>query len=182
MKTKLVLLSVALPVLLVAGCGTAKNAATTGSTKTTTNSAKKKTTEPKKTAVKMGQWATAGKLTFKVNSMKYESKLPESSMGAPSANGGKWLILNVSIKNKDSKTRTIDTTMFKLFKGKTSYNASSEADIFINKNSSFFLKQLNSGLSAKGNIAFNVPKKETYQLQVGSGMFESTTKMIELKK
>lgn len=125
----------------------------------------------------IGQWVTAGKLAFRVNSAQYETVLPN---GAPSAKGGVWLVLNVSVKNGDTQARTLDTSMFTLLKGSTKYQASGSADIYINNNNAFFLESVNPGLTATGNIAFDVPAHAAYQLQVASGLFASQTRNIAL--
>lgn len=128
----------------------------------------------------IGQWVTAGKLAFRVNSAQYETVLPQAAYGAPSANGGVWLVVNVSVKNGDTQARTLDTSMFTLRNGSTKYQASGTADIYINNNNAFFLESVNPGLTATGNIAFDVPVQTAYQLQVASGLFASQTRDITL--
>lgn len=170
------------------GQNTTTTASTTPQPSKTINTTAKKNA-PKKVAKKVastpkiGQEVKVGKLEYKVNSISYQLKLNDGGTGmAPSANGGVWMIVNITVKNNDTQSRTLDTTMFTVLKGKTKYDASSEADAFINNNSSFFLSNVNPGLSDTGNIGFNVPSKGTYQLKVTGSMFSIDSATIDLHK
>jgi len=175
--------------------GAAKSAiATTDNTSNTTASAPSTASAAKTTTTatatstplpKIGQSVSVGSLTYTVNSATYEKTLNDGGTGfAPSANGGEWLVLDISIKNDDTKARTINDTMFNVLLGSTKYSASSDADIAINSqnSSSFFLNQLNPGLSAHGLVAFNVPQSGNYTLDVESGMFGGSSASIQLTK
>ncbi|MCL6455095.1 MAG: DUF4352 domain-containing protein [Alicyclobacillus sp.] len=131
-------------------------------------------------AYKVGQTATVDKLQVRVNSVKYESKINDGGMGIVQQNGGVWLIVNVTVKNNDTTARTLDDSLFTVLHGDTKYSASTSADIYINNNQGFFLSQVNPGLSETGNIAFNVPAKAAYQLQVNSGFLAKTSAVFDL--
>lgn len=129
---------------------------------------------------KVGEAVKVGKITVTVHSVKYE-KIIQNVLGNLSANGGEWMILNVTVKNDDTTSHTIDSSMFTALKGKSKYQASSNASMYINNNgATFFLDQLNPGLSETGNIAFDIPSSGKYQLQVSGGMVSLSSATINL--
>lgn len=183
MMRKFLLIGVGVGVL-VAGCGSASVSSPQASPTTSVKASTAKTSKPAApTVAKVGQWVTAGAFVYKVNAVHYVKSLPDAAYGAPSAHGGEWLELNVSVKNNASKARTMDSSLFTLYKGKTSYNASDAADMFINgSGGSFFLSSVNPGLTDTGTIAFDVPGPSAYVLRVMSGPLGTTRQEIAIPK
>jgi len=167
------------------GGGSSTNNSVAASTSGTPNNTATKTTAPKATntakTYKVGQTATVDKFVVKVNSVKYQSKIDDGGTGTVTQSGGTWLIVNVTIKNNDTTSRTLDSSLFTVLKGNVKYSASDTVDMFINNNNDFFLTQVNPGLSATGNIAFNVPSQVAYQLEVDSGAFATSKVIFELQ-
>lgn len=128
----------------------------------------------------VGQAVKVGKITVTVRSVKYEKQIT-SVLGNLSANGGEWMILNITVKNDDTTSHTLDSSMFTALKGGSKYQASDNADMYINNNgSTFFLDQINPGLSETGNIAFDVSSQGKYQLQVSGGLVSLSSATINL--
>jgi hypothetical protein len=148
-----------------------KPAAATTTSNAPAQSPQKQETKKEDTskAFKVGDEVQAGNLSFKVNSVKKADQVGDDVMNKKA--DGVFLIVNVTVKNNDKEARTIDTNLFKLVSGSTSYNASAEADMYANKDNSFFLKQLNPGVSTTGNIVFDIPKDmKGEKLEVESGL------------
>ena len=166
-------------IIIIAASHSGGNSSTNSSSNpSTTNSS---VASSRDVQAKIGQTATVDKFAVTVNSVKYVPKIDDGGTGIVTQNGGVWLIVNVSIKNNDTTSRTLDSSMFTLLKGDAKYSASTTADIYINNNNDFFLSQVNPGLSATGNIAFNVPSQGHYELQVSSGMLGTSHITVNLQ-
>lgn len=120
------------------------------------------------------------KLVYRVNKVSVASVLKAAYMDDLKTSG-EFIIINVTVTNKDKSARTIDSNLFHLVSSDgTKYEASSDADMYINKNADFFLSQVNPNMNITGNIAFEVPKNAKLKLDVDSGMFGKIDQIINL--
>jgi len=99
---------------------------------------------------------------------------------------GKYLILDMVIKNEGKEALTIDSSFFKLLGGGAEYTADATADIFANEaGGSFFLQSVNPGIEFKGKIVFDVPAEvadaNDVKLNVQTGIFGTEQGKINLK-
>lgn len=139
-------------------------------TDTTQKIVKKKSTISKD--YKIGDWVKAGKLSFKVNSIKNTNQIGDEFLNVKAK--GVFLVINMTVKNNDKTSRTIDSNMFKLTSKGSTFETNSEAEAYSNNDGEFLLDALNPGLAVKGNIVFDVPKNlSNVKLQVDSGLWLS---------
>ena len=99
---------------------------------------------------------------------------------------GKYLILDMAIKNEGKEALTIDSSFFKLLGGGAEYTADATADIFANEaGGSFFLQSVNPNLEFTGKIVFDVPEEiangDDVKLNVQTGIFGTEQGKINLK-
>jgi hypothetical protein len=97
---------------------------------------------------------------------------------------GKYLVLDVTVKNEGKESLMVDSSLFKLKSGDTVYEADSTASMYANEQADFFLTDLNSGLEMKGNVVFDIPTEAhtaELMLQVQTGMFGTETGLIALQ-
>ncbi|WP_336775096.1 DUF4352 domain-containing protein [Paenibacillus sp. MMO-58] len=99
---------------------------------------------------------------------------------------GRFLILEVSIKNMDKKAITTDSSFFKLKIGDVEYKADGEADLYVNSaDHMMFLQSINPGVEFKGNVAFDIPADKVDSpdllLNVQTGFWGTEQDQIALK-
>ncbi|WDL97843.1 DUF4352 domain-containing protein [Alicyclobacillus sp. ALC3] len=160
----------------------AGNSTTGGAAKTpnTTKPVASKPTAPKSTTpvYRIGTPVTVGHLTVTVDKVTYQQQIT-NAIGSLSAKSGIWMIAEVTVKNNDTSAHTIDSSMFTLLQGKSKYQASNSATMYMN-GVTFSYDQLNPGLSETGTLAFDVPAQGKYQMQVTGGMFSLSSATINL--
>jgi RNA polymerase subunit RPABC4/transcription elongation factor Spt4 len=89
---------------------------------------------------------------------------------------GVFKVLKISITNNQKDAITVDTNSFKLIDGqKREFTSSSEALMALStssdKKESFFLKQINPGITIEGYIAYDVPRDaKDFTLKARGGM------------
>jgi len=84
-----------------------------------------------------------------------------------------FLIVNVSVKNLDKDSRTVDSSMFKIIDDKGSeYSPLSDGDLYVNSSDNqMFLSKINPNIVKKANVVFEIPKDIAgLKLQVASGI------------
>ncbi|MEV2815880.1 DUF4352 domain-containing protein, partial [Paenibacillus larvae] len=84
-----------------------------------------------------------------------------------------FLIVDVSVKNLDKDSRTVDTSMFKIIDDKGSeYSPLSDGDLYVNSSENkMFLSEINPNIAKKGNVVFEIPADISgLKLQVASGI------------
>jgi Domain of unknown function (DUF4352) len=140
----------------------------TSSSNSESSKDKEKSDEPETFGV--GQDVPVGKLSYTVNEFTEETEVSHEYMGSLTTEG-KFVIVDVTVKNNDSEARIIDSDMFRLLGNDgTEYSSNSEADLYINDDAGFFLTEVNPKMSKTGKIAFEVPSDESeFVLQVSSG-------------
>jgi hypothetical protein len=145
------------------------SAETTSTESTETKAADKK--EEKK-AFGLNQEVAVGKFAYTVKSVEEQKELKMEYMDTLKTDG-KFVIIEVVVKNGDKEARMIDGEMFRLVEGDgTEYETTTDADMYINNGDiGFFLQEVNPKMSKTGKIAFEVPAEATdLQLQVSSGL------------
>lgn len=132
-----------------------------------TNASKQST--PKKTAPKkvektygVGDSVSIDNVTFKVNKVDSKTEIKSNNEFVdPAKASGKFIILDVSIKNGQKDALTMDSSYFKLkTKDDTTYESSTDGNVLmvIPEKKQLFLEQLNPGIEKSGTIVFDVPK------------------------
>ncbi|PEM08488.1 DUF4352 domain-containing protein [Bacillus wiedmannii] len=143
-----------------------------------------KKAEPKKEEKKefaVGDDVTAGKFTYKVNST--ESKKELKNILGNKTTDGQFLVVNLTVTNKDKKARIADGNMFKLKDASgAEYSTAAELDMYVNEDVGFFLKEINPNMNKTGNVVFEVPADaQGLTLEVSSGFGWSGGKSAAIK-
>lgn len=127
--------------------------------------------EKKVETVGIGTEVEVGKLAYKVNGVEEMPEIKAEYMDTLTTSG-KFIIVDMTIKNNDKEARFVDTEMFRLVDADgTEFSTKSEADMYINESDlGFFLSEINPKMDKTGKVAFEVPADATdLQLQVSSG-------------
>ncbi|MBV5113857.1 DUF4352 domain-containing protein [Bacillus altitudinis] len=165
----IILILIIIFVSCMAGGGSKKdNTSNTGSKNAVTSNEKK---NDKEKTHKIGDKVAVEDFTYQVNSVTEAKSLQKQYMSDVTTDG-KFVIVEVTVKNTGKKGRMVDTEMFRLIgKDGTEYKSLATNNMYVNDtDSSFFLKQINPKLSKKGRIAFEVPNEKKFSLQVSSGL------------
>lgn len=134
---------------------------------------------PKEQVFKVGEEVVVGKLTYKVNKVEKTQQVGDQYLNKKA--NGVFLVINVTVINKDKEARMIDTNMFKLAQGETKYDPSSEASIYANNDNQFFLQNVNPNISATGDVIFDIPADANgLKLIVQNNFFGTSEKKIDL--
>lgn len=166
-------------VIAIAGGGedTAEQASTepadteTSSNDTAKEENKEEPKEEEKKAFGMGEEVAVESLAYTVNGVEELTEIKREYMDSLTTSG-KFLIVDLTIKNSDKKARFIDSEMFRLVDADgTEFSSNTEADMYINNGDlGFFMQEINPKMDMTGKVAFEVPADATdLQLQVSSG-------------
>ncbi|MFL0365335.1 DUF4352 domain-containing protein [Pseudobacillus sp. 179-B 2D1 NHS] len=158
------------------------------STEPTENTKDKPKKEEKK-AYKIGEEVKVGKMVYTVNGKSTADQVGPSVL--PTKAGGKYLVLDVTLKNNGNEAVTVDSSFFKLKRGEKTYEADAEGSMSANQkedgsiDNSFFLQELNPDLEMAGKVVFDVSPEiaeaNDLQLQVQTGVFGTETEVINLQ-
>ncbi|SET95670.1 protein of unknown function [Salinibacillus kushneri] len=137
----------------------------------------------------IGEEVKVGAMTYTINEKSTTEQVGPSSL--PEEANGKYVILNITVKNNGDEAVTIDGSFFKLKQGDKTFEADSMASTSANQaedgsiKNSFFLEQLNPGSEMTGNVAFDVAPEiadsNNLKVEAQEGIFGTVTKNIELK-
>ncbi|MED3710049.1 DUF4352 domain-containing protein [Peribacillus frigoritolerans] len=167
-----------------------------GDSDTTSNEPKEEVTkEKKKDAPKkekiygIGDVVKVGDLEYTIKEKKEADQVGPSVL--PEKASGKFVVLEVSLKNKGNEAVTADASFFKLKRGEKVYEADSAASISANQGedgqieNSFFLQEVNPDSEAAGKVVFDVAPEvaeaSDLKVQVQTGVFGTETESITLK-
>ncbi|MGE7183548.1 DUF4352 domain-containing protein [Peribacillus sp. NPDC006672] len=145
----------------------------TPSTKSTDNKATETTSTPKEEAPKqhnVGDTVKVGKIEYVVKGVSETQKI--SNVLGDKTTEGKFVVVDMSIKNTDKKARMADTTMFKVKTSDgTEYDPDAELDMYVNEGGiGFFLESINPNISKSGKVVFELPAEaKEYNIEVSSG-------------
>ena len=164
-------------VIIIASSGGDKDLSSTATT------ASQKTAQAEVT-YKLKDEAPAGDLTFVANSIT-KKKTVGSGYFAKTSQSGTYAIVNVTVKNTGKETITIDSSLFSMFDSQGrefKYSIDGQTAYMTAGKDNFFLKQVQPGLSATGEIIFEIPEDTAgLKLSVRSGVFSSKKAVINLE-
>jgi hypothetical protein len=154
---------------------TEDTASDTKTTETTAKPEEKKEepkAEPKKEAPKqhkVGDVVKVGKLEYTVKGVEETQKI--SNVLGDKTTEGKFVIVEMAIKNLDKKERMADSNMFKIKADGAEYGADAELDMYVNEGGiGFFLETMNPNISKTGKVVFELPAEaKAYNIEVSSG-------------
>ena len=125
--------------------------------------------KPVKKTYGINDQVKVGKLTYVVNDVKMVDSL--SNVLGEKKTSGQFLVIGLTILNRDKEERFVDSNMFKVNVGDTEYSADTELDLYANEDGmGFFLETINPNIEKTGNIVFELPKQvKNPMLEVSSG-------------
>jgi Domain of unknown function (DUF4352) len=147
--------------------------------------------EPKKEekSFGIGQEVKVGDMVYKVNGKTAADQVGPSAL--PEKASGKFIVIDVTLKNNGNEAVTVDASFFKLKRGEKTYEADSAASMSANQGedgsieNSFFLQELNPDSEITGKVVFDVAPEVAQaadlQLQVQTGVFGTETEVINLQ-
>lgn len=111
--------------------------------------------EPEVKPASIGDALKVGNVVFTVHGKESTDTIGDQYLSQKAQ--GKYLVLDVSVKNEGKEAITVNTSFFKLISGETEYDSDGSADMYINDaNTMFFLQEINPGNELRGKIAFDV--------------------------
>lgn len=139
-----------------------------------TSSSTKETKKEEVKTYQIGDMVNTGNLAYKVTDVTATSDLKSDNQFIDSVTtSGQFIIIDIEAFNNDSKTRMIDSSMFKMYDDQNrEFEPSSDTDVFmiVDGAMDFFLQDINPGLSKTGQLVFELPAdSSSYTLQVSSG-------------
>ncbi|MFC4559747.1 DUF4352 domain-containing protein [Virgibacillus kekensis] len=148
---------------------------------------KSETENVKKASV--GETATVADVGFKVENVKTTSEIDSGNEFVENATtSGKFVILDVAVKNDQKEPLTVDSSYFKIKSSDgTTYEPITDGAVMMamgDNMGDFFLTQINPGLSKSGKVVFEVPKDlklEGSVLHCQTGFFGTESIEISLK-
>jgi hypothetical protein len=154
--------------------------------KETAATEEKKAEKPKKEkkTYGLGEEVQVDKLTYRINSVEETTEL-KMEFFDPMVTEGKFIIVDLTVKNNDKEARFFDSEMLRLVDvDGIEFSPDSEADMYVNEDIGFFLEEINPKMSKTGKAVFEVPTDAgELVLQVSSGFGWSGGKyeVIQLK-
>ncbi|WP_110114942.1 DUF4352 domain-containing protein [Bacillus sp. CGMCC 1.16541] len=124
-----------------------------------------------KKAFGIGEEVKVGNLTYVVNGVEETTEI--SNILGDKTTEGKFIVVDLTVKNTDKKARLADTNMFKVLTADgTEYSADGTLDMYVNEaGEGFFLQDLNPNIGKTGKVVFELPTEAAqYDLQVSSGL------------
>lgn len=138
---------------------------------------------------KIGDLVKVGDMQYKINSKTTADQVGPSAL--PTNASGKFVVVDVTLKNNGDKAVTVDSSFFKLKRGGKTYEADSEASMSANQkedgniDNSFFAQEVNPDSEITGKVVFDVSPEvanaSDLQLQVQTGAFGTETALINLQ-
>lgn len=127
------------------------------------------------TVYSIGDRVVCGDLAYTVTDMTTAGGIGGSEFGAKP--DGIFMIVTLQIDNLGKETKTVDSSYVKAIdsQGRT-FESDNEAWAYLEDN--LFFKQVQPGLPAKGQIVFDVPKGESFNLQVTDSIFGGNEELI----
>lgn len=130
------------------------------------------------TTVGIGQGLEVSDVIFTANSVSEETSIGDQYYSDEPAEGAIFKVVEVTIKNDGKEALTIDSSFFKLLADGAEYSPFQSLAI----DDTFFLEQINPGLSKTGKVLFEVPTGiSTAQLHVQTGFWGTETGTINIQ-
>lgn len=153
------------------------------------NTETKQESEPKEVTYKIGDTIKVGNVSYKVKKMSTASSVGPSIL--PSNAKDTFVVIDISVKNNDSKAITVDSNFFKLISNGKEFEADSMASMSANQGedgeikNSFFYDSLNPDVSLSGKVVFDVSSdlanSNDLQLQLQTGIWGTEKGLVNLK-
>lgn len=122
----------------------------------------------------IGDSVTVGKFEFMVNTSEEMTEIASGNEFIDNiTTEGKFIVVNVTVKNNDTESRMVDGSMFTIVdnQGRKFSTLDDLELVTILENEYIFLDSINPGMSLTGTFVFEVPSDiEDYTLQVSSGV------------
>ncbi|KAA6451001.1 DUF4352 domain-containing protein [Bacillus swezeyi] len=158
-------------------------------TKQTEKKEEKKEEKEEEKNPKIGDNVKVGDMDYKISGKKTADQVGPSAL--PQKASGKYLVLDVTLKNNGNEKVTVDASFFKLKRGEKTYEADSAASMSANQSedgnidNSFFLQNLNPDSEISGKVVFDVAPEvasaDDLQLEVQTGAWGTEKGTIDLK-
>lgn len=151
--------------------------------KTEDTDASKEKKDKKDKSARIGEPATVGDVTFTVNGVEETSEIDSGSEFVENATtSGKYVILDVTVKNEKDESITVDSSFFKINADGTEFEPNTDGGVMMAMGeamSDFFLTQINPDIEKSGKVVFEVSKdidlsKAVLQAQTGAFGTEKT--------
>ncbi|WP_077735660.1 DUF4352 domain-containing protein [Bacillus sonorensis] len=150
---------------------------------------KKEEAKKEESNPKIGDNVKVGDMNYKITKKSTADQVGPSAL--PTKASGKFLVLDVTLKNNGNEKVTVDASFFKLKRGEKTYEADSAASMSANQgengniDNSFFMQSLNPDSEISGKVVFDVAPEvvnaKDLQVQVQTGAWGTETGTIDLK-
>ncbi|HLQ84369.1 MAG TPA: DUF4352 domain-containing protein [Pseudogracilibacillus sp.] len=107
----------------------------------------------------MGEAATVGDVSLTFKSVEEVNEINSGNEFIDNVTTeGKFIILDIDVKNEKSEAITIDSSLFKLTNRETTYDPTTSGEVMMAMmgDDDFFLTQINPGLNKSEKVAFEV--------------------------
>jgi hypothetical protein len=161
----------------------------TAAESTSNKSSKPKAKKESAKTYNIGDKVNVGDMEYTVLSKKTADQVGPSAL--PDKANGKFVVIELKLKNNGDKKVTVDSSFFKMKRGSKEYEAAADASMSANQgedgniDNSFFMQDLNPDSEMKGKVVFDVAPEvandKDLVLQVQTGAFGTQTGNINLK-
>ena len=136
---------------------------------------------------KIGDKVVVGDMEYVINSKETAAAVGPAAF--PTKASGKFVLIDVTLKNNGNEAVTVDSSFFKLQQGEKTFEADTTGSMYANQgddgiDNSFFLQEVNPDSEITGKVAFDVSKKiadsKELQLQVQTGFWGTETGIVDL--
>lgn len=131
----------------------------------------------------IGDVVKVGDVEYTVNSVSQATSVGSEDFGETAQ--GVYLLVNITVKNNGKESLSVSDEFFKIYKGDTEYKSDSEASLYANDNTGFFLEEINPGNSSTSTVAIDVPQNianaKGLQLQVQTGVWGTQKARINIQ-
>jgi hypothetical protein len=130
---------------------------------------------------KIGDQIQVKHFSYRVNDIQYVKSFGDEFYQQTA--DGVYLIVDLSLVNRDNVSHTLDNNMFKLTDEKgREFQSSGEATtaLLMSNKETLFLKQCNPQVQKRGLIAFEVPQKGLYDLHLSGGFWTGAIAIVRL--
>jgi hypothetical protein len=137
--------------------------------------------ENRQTYANIGDEISVKHFIYRVNGVKFTKSLRNEILTKRA--DGIYLIIGLSIFNRDKVPHTIDNSMFRLTdENGLQYESSGDATtaLLMNGEETLFLTRCNPQIQKQGLLAFEVPRKGIYNLQLSGGSWTGETAVVRL--
>lgn len=129
----------------------------------------------------IGEQIEVKHFAYRVNGIKFVKSIGNEFYRTRA--DGIFLIVDLSLLNRDNVAHILDNSMFKLTdENGLQYQSSGEATtaLLMNEEETLFLKQCNPQIQKQGLLAFEVPRKAVYDLHLSGGFWTGQTGVVRL--